>query len=177
MNIGKKDKKKKISNIILIIVPLFFLIVFVYSLIPKISAGNIKGICFLRERYTLYNIPVFKTNGDLFFIEESYFLSHKIVVFGKLGNKNDLFNKIKNQKEFNSFRQKSFYLPDFVKKFEKIFYYKYNVKRLSSLDNYIFVNNDFQTGIQSYFFIIMGSRYSIMIDSANDFFVLVIVTR
>lgn len=171
MNMKKQNKIMIAAAAI--VIALSLIAIAIDSLIPKISTGYIDEIGSLREKYTLYNVPPFKTKGTLFFIQESYFLSHQIVVFGLFDDNPEIFRTNPNVKNFNQSASGSFYVPGFVGEFAETAQLKDYIKKSKTSNDVFFeASEQGRSDVLCYAFTVMGSRHNIMIDPLSNFFVL-----
>lgn len=168
------NKKHIIKNGIAISIAIALISLGTYSIIPKRCSGYIDHIGLLNKRYSLYNISNFKTQGNLFFIEEYYFLSHQVVILGIFDDDIEVFQRIPEIKELTYINSILFYLPSFVSKYDKVLQSDYHIKRKNESDNYVFLGTN---KILQYSFRIKGSRYWMIIDLTSRRFVMRISTR
>lgn len=173
-----KKQKKIMIAVAAIIIALSLIAIAIDSLIPKISTEYIDRIGSLREKYTLYNVPPFQSKGKLFLIQESYFLSHQIVVFGIFDDNPEIFRTNPNVKNFEKSGAGSFYVPGFVGEFAETTQLKGYINKTKT-SNYVLVEGGEpgRPDVLCYTFTVTGSRHNIMIDPASNFFILETFTR
>ena len=181
MNMEVRRNKNVIRTILISAVILFFATIMIRMIVPKISIGYLKDISQLSPKYTMFRrFPYFKTKGDLFFIEETYFLSNKIVIFGEFDDTPDLFYHISDVDYFENLKINSFVVPHFICKAEDMLNYRWGWKTERKPPDHYFVliyNIYLLPTDICCRFVIRGTFYYLVINSVNKFFILAIYAR
>ena len=178
-----KRNKNVIRIILVSAIILFSVTIVTRMIVPKTSMGYLKNINQLSSKYTLFRFPYFKTKGDLFFIEQTYFLSNQIVLFGEFDDTPDLFYKISDVKYFKNIEAESFFVPHFICKAKDMLKYRWGweTERNPLDEYYILIYNTYRIPPEICCqFIIRGAHdvhYSLIINSVNRFFILGIYAR
>ena len=181
MNMEVRRNKNVIRTILISAVILFFATIMIRMIVPKISIGYLKDISQLSPKYTMFRrFPYFKTKGDLFFIEETYFLSNKSVIFGEFDDTPDLFYHISDVDYFENLKINSFVVPHFICKAEDMLNYRWGWKteRKPPDDYFVLIYNIYRLPPDICCrFVIRGTFYYLVINSVNKFFILAIYAR
>ena len=181
MNMEVRRNKNVIRKILISAVILFFTTIVIRMVVPKTSIGYLKDISQLSPKYTLFRrFPYFETKGDLFFIEETYFLSNKIVIFGEFDDTLDIFYHISDVDYFENLKVDSFVVPHFICKTEDMLNYRWGWKteRNPPDDYFVLIYNTYRLPPDICCrFIILRNSYRLIINSVNKFFILAIYAR